>query len=58
MKIKVDMDIELHNMGYVINHKTFLKLVKQLGVQCFVRIKKYESYKANQKWVTDATEFF
>ena len=29
MKIKVDMDIELHNMGYVINHKTVLKLMKQ-----------------------------
>ena len=37
--------MELHNRGFVINHKTVLKLMKQLGLQCFVRIKKYKSYK-------------
>ena len=53
MKIKVDMDIELHNMGYIINHKTVLKLMKQLGVQCFVRIKKYKSYKGEVRKICD-----
>ena len=53
MKIKIDMDIELHNMGYVINHKTVLKLMKQLGVQCFVRIKKYKSYKGEVGKICD-----
>lgn len=37
--------MELHNRGFVINHKTVLKLMKQLKLQCFVRIKKYKSYK-------------
>ena len=35
--------MELHNRGYIINHKTVLKLMKQLGLQCFVRIRKYKS---------------
>ena len=34
--------MELHNRGFAINHKTVLKLMKQLGLQCFVRIKKYK----------------
>ena len=37
--------MELHNRGFVINHKTVLKLMKKLGLQCFVRVKKYRSYK-------------
>jgi len=37
--------LELQNRGYKINHKTVLKLMKQLGLQCFVRMKKYCSYK-------------
>ena len=37
--------MELHNRGYIINHKTVLRLMKQLNLQCFVRIKKYKSYK-------------
>ena len=37
--------MELHNRGFVINHKTVLKLMKVLKLQCFVRIKKYHSYK-------------
>ena len=36
---------ELNNRGFTINHKTVLKLMKQLGIQCFVRAKKYRSYK-------------
>ena len=68
--------MELHNRGYIINHKTVQRLMKQLQLKCLVRIKKYKSYrgkvgkiapyllqrnfkasKANQKWVTDVTEF-
>lgn len=37
--------MELNNREFVINHKTVLKLMKQLGLQCFVRAKKYKSYK-------------
>lgn len=36
---------ELHNRGYVINHKTVQRLMKELGIICRVRIKKYRSYK-------------
>ncbi|SDY47316.1 Integrase core domain-containing protein [Eubacterium barkeri] len=36
---------ELHIRGYVINHKTVQRLMKQLGLICMVRIKKYRSYK-------------
>ncbi|MEJ8555140.1 IS3 family transposase [Tepidibacter sp. Z1-5] len=68
--------IALRKRGHLINHKTVQKLMKQLGLICLVRIKKYRSYrgkvgkiapnllerdfkatKANQKWVTDVTEF-
>lgn len=66
----------LKDKGYVINHKKVLRIMKELGLQCIVRVKKYKSYKnglseaapnildrdftavrANQKWVTDVTEF-
>lgn len=36
---------ELHNRGFIINHKVVIKLMKHLGLQCFVRAKKYRSYK-------------
>lgn len=36
---------ELHIRGYVINHKTVQRLMKQLGLICRVRMKKYRSYK-------------
>ena len=36
---------ELHNRGYFINHKTVQRLMKQLGIVCLVRMKKYKSYK-------------
>jgi len=45
--------MELHNRGFVINHKTVLKLMKQLGLQCFVRIKKYKSYKGEVGKICD-----
>jgi len=37
--------MELHNRGYLINHKTVQKLMKQLNLKCMVRIKKYQSYR-------------
>ncbi len=37
--------LEMRNRGYVINHKTVTKLMKELGLKCMVRIKKYRSYK-------------
>ena len=36
---------ELHNHGFSINHKTVQRLMKELGLVCRVRIKKYRSYK-------------
>ena len=39
--------MELHNRGYNINHKTVQRLMKELGIKCMVRIKKYRSYKGN-----------
>ena len=36
---------ELHNRNYVINHKTVQRLMKELGLVCRVRMKKYHSYK-------------
>ena len=37
--------MEMRNRGYVINHKTVSRLMKDLGLKCQVRIKKYRSYK-------------
>ena len=37
--------MELHNQGVLINHKTVQKLMKQQGLYCRVRMKKYNSYK-------------
>ena len=45
--------MELHNRGYIINHKTVSKLMKQLVLQCFVRMKKYKSYKGEQGKICD-----
>lgn len=36
---------EMHNQGYPINHKTVQKLMKEVGLKCLVRMKKYRSYK-------------
>lgn len=36
---------ELHNRGHVINHKTVQRLMKDQGLLCRVRMKKYCSYK-------------
>ena len=37
--------MELRNRGYLINHKTVQRLMKELGIKCMVRMKKYRSYK-------------
>ena len=36
---------ELHNQNFAINHKTVQRLMKELGLVCRVRMKKYRSYK-------------
>lgn len=36
---------ELHDRGFCINHKTVQRLMKELGLICRVRMKKYKSYK-------------
>ncbi len=36
---------ELHNRGFSCNHKTVQRLMRELGLVCHVRIKKYRSYK-------------
>lgn len=40
--------LELRNQGRVINHKTVLKLMQELGIKSLVRAKKYRSYKGEQ----------
>ena len=45
--------VELRNRGFCINHKTVLKLMKLLGIQCFVRAKKYRSYKGTVGKICD-----
>lgn len=37
--------MELRNRGFLINHKTVQRLMKELHLKCMVRIKKYKSYK-------------
>ncbi len=37
--------IEMRNRGYYINHKTVIRLMKQLGIKCTLRPKRYHSYK-------------
>jgi len=36
---------ELHTQGFLINHKTVQRLMKDMGLVCRVRMKKYKSYK-------------
>ena len=37
--------MELHNRRLLINHKTVQRLMKEIGLVCRVRMKKYRSYK-------------
>jgi transposase InsO family protein len=39
--------VELHNRGLCINHKTVQRLMKDLGLVCRVRMKKYKFYKGD-----------
>jgi putative transposase len=36
---------ELRNRGYKVNHKKVQRIMKELGLKCLVRMKKYRSYK-------------
>lgn len=38
---------ELHNRGKAINHKTVQRLMREMGLFCRVRMKKYNSYKGD-----------
>ena len=44
---------ELHNRKIYLNHKTVQRLMKELGLICRVRMKKYRSYKGEQGKVAD-----
>lgn len=44
---------ELHNRGFGLNHKTVQRLMKELGLICRVRMKKYRSYKGEQGKAAD-----
>jgi len=37
--------LEIRNKGFIVNHKTVLRLMKSLGLKSLIRIKKYKSYK-------------
>lgn len=37
--------LELKNRGHIVNHKTVQKLMKNCGLKCMIRRKKYRSYK-------------
>lgn len=39
--------LELHNKGILINHKTVQRLMRELGLFCRVRMKKYNSYRGD-----------
>ena len=45
--------LELHNRGFCVNHKTVRKLMKELGLQCIVRVQKYKSYKGEVGKICD-----
>ncbi len=38
---------ELRSRNMLLNHKTVQRLIKELGLVCRVRMKKYHSYKVN-----------
>ena len=45
--------MELHNRGYIVNHKLVCKLMKICGLKCEIRRKKYRSYKGEIGKVAD-----
>lgn len=40
--------LQINKMGYIINHKTVLRLMRELGIKSLIRIKKYKSYKGQR----------
>ena len=40
--------LEINQKGFIINHKTVLRLMKILGLKSIIRVKKYKSYKGEQ----------
>lgn len=40
--------MELHNRSIVINHKTVERLMRENGIKCQVRLKKYRSYRGQE----------
>ena len=44
---------ELHNRGIMLNHKTVQRLMKEMGLICRVRMKKYRSYKGEKGATAD-----
>ena len=44
---------ELRNRGFSLNHKTVQRLMKELGLKCRVRMKKYRSYKGEVGKIAD-----
>ena len=44
---------ELRNRGFGLNHKTVQRLMKELGLVCRVRMKKYRSYKGELGKIAD-----
>jgi len=45
--------LALKNKGICINHKTVQKLMRELGIMCQVRMKKYKSYRGEVGKITD-----
>jgi len=45
--------LELRNRGIKINHKTVLRLMKECGIKCLVRMRKYHSYRGEIGNVAD-----
>jgi len=45
--------LSLRNKGICINHKTVQKLMKELGIKCQVRMKKYKSFRGEVGKVSD-----
>ena len=40
--------LELINQGFTINHKTVLRLMREMGLKSLIRVKKYRSYRGRQ----------
>ena len=45
--------MELHNRGYMVNHKIVRKLMKICGLKCEIRRRKHHSYKGENSKIAD-----